>query len=124
MSGFELPVRAIREQIASAVQLVVQVARLRDGTRRVTQCTEISGMEGQVVTMQDIFVFDQHGMDENGKVIGTMRSTGLRPKFADRIESAGIAMPPDLFMGDRLAGFATPQTHSNWAPTLSARLRN
>ena len=123
MAGFELPIRAIREQIASAVQLVVQVARLRDGSRRVTHCSEITGMEGQVVTMQDIFVFEQHGLDENGKVVGQLRSTGLRPKFADRIESAGIALPPDLFMGDRLAAFATPHTHSNWAPSLAARLR-
>jgi pilus assembly protein CpaF len=123
MAGFELPIKAIREQIASAVQLVVQVARLRDGSRRVTHCSEITGMEGQVVTMQDIFVFDQHGVDENGKVIGTMRSTGLRPKFADRIESAGIPLPPELFMGDRLAAFATPHAQSNWAPSLSARMR-
>ena len=123
MAGFELPMRAIREQIASAVQVVVQVARLRDGTRRVTHCSEITGMEGQVVTMQDIFVFDQHGVDENGKVVGTLRSTGLRPKFAERIEAAGIALPPDLFMGDRLAGFAAPHTNTNWAPSLAARLK-
>jgi len=123
MSGFELPIRAIREQIASAVQLVVQVARLRDGSRRVTQCSEITGMEGQVVTMQDIFTFEQQGVDENGKVLGTMRATGLRPKFADRIEAAGISLPADLFMGERLAAFATPHAHSNWAPSLSARLR-
>src|SRR5687768_82909 len=123
MAGFELPIKAIREQIASAIQLVVQVARMRDGTRRVTQCTEITGMEGQVVTMQDVFVFDQHGVDENGKVVGTLRSTGLRPKFAERIEAAGIALPPDLFMGDRLAAFAAPHTNTNWAPSLAARLK-
>ena len=123
MAGFELPVKAIREQIASAVQVVIQVARMRDGTRRVTHVSEISGMEGQVVTMQDIFTFEQQGVDENGKVVGTMRSTGLRPKFADRIEAAGIALPPELFMGDRLSAFAAPQTHTNWAPSLSARLR-
>ena len=63
-------------------------------------------------------------MDENGKVIGSMRATGLRPKFADRIEAAGIQLPADLFMGERLAAFATPHAHSNWAPSLSARLRN
>ncbi|HEV2122538.1 MAG TPA: CpaF family protein [Chloroflexota bacterium] len=124
MAGFELPIKAIREQIASAVQLVVQVARLRDGSRRVTHCTEISGMEGQVVTMQDIFVYEQHGVDENGKIIGQMRSTGLRPKFADRIEAAGIPLPPELFMADRLAAFATPHASSNWAPSLAARMRN
>jgi pilus assembly protein CpaF len=80
-------------------------------------------MEGQVVTMQDIFVFEQRGVDEHGKVVGAIRSSGLRPKFADRIEAAGIALPPELFMGDRLAAFATPQGQSNWAPSLSARLR-
>jgi pilus assembly protein CpaF len=121
MAGFELPVRAIREQVASAVQLVVQVSRLRDGSRRVTHLTEIAGMEGQVVTLQDIFIFDQHGVDENGKVVGTLRSTGLRPKFADRIEAAGIDLPPELFMSERLAGFVNQ--HSNWAPSLAARLR-
>jgi len=123
MAGFELPIKAIREQIASAVQVVVQVARMRDGTRRVTHVSEITGMEGQVVTMQDIFTFEQQGVDENGKVIGTMRSTGLRPKFADRIEAAGIALPPELFMGDRLAAFAALHTQTNWAPSLAARLR-
>jgi pilus assembly protein CpaF len=124
MAGFELPVRAIREQVASAIQLVVQVSRLRDGSRRVTYVTEIAGMEGQVVTMQDLFVFDQQGVDESGKVLGAMRSTGLRPKFADRIEAAGIALPPELFMSDRLAPFAAPYGQSNWAPSLSARMRS
>jgi pilus assembly protein CpaF len=123
MAGFELPVRAIREQVASAIQLVVQVARLRDGSRRVTHLSEISGMEGQVVTMQDVFVFDQQGVDDNGKVVGAIRSTGLRPKFAERIEAAGIPLPPELFMGDRLAPFVAPHAPSNWAPSLSARLR-
>ena len=124
MAGFELPIKAIREQIASAIQVVVQVARMRDGTRRVTHVSEITGMEGQVVTMQDIFTFEQLGVDENGKVIGQMKSTGLRPKFADRIEAAGIALPPELFMGERLAAFATPHAHNNWAPSLSARLHS
>jgi pilus assembly protein CpaF len=123
MAGFDLPIRAIREQIASAIQLVVQVARLRDGSRRVTQVTEISGMEGQVVTMQDLFVFDQQGIDENGKVVGGIRPTGLRPKFAERIESAGIPVPPELFITDRLASFAAPHAHSNWAPSLAARMK-
>jgi pilus assembly protein CpaF len=123
MAGFELPIRAIREQIASAIHLVVQVSRLRDGSRRVTQISEISGMEGQVVTMQDIFVFDQQGVDERGKVIGAIRSTGLRPKFSDRLEAMGVALAPEIFMGDRLAAFAAPHHVSNWAPSLSARMR-
>src|SRR5207249_2328114 len=128
MAGFELPMKAIREQIASAVHLIVQVSRLRDGSRRVTHCTEIAGMEGPVVTMQDIFLYEQQGIDENGKVVGVMRSTGLRPKFADRIESMGIPLPPEIFMSDRLAAFgapqrtAMPQRAANWAPSLAARL--
>ncbi len=122
MAGFDLPVRAIREQVASAIQLVVQVSRLRDGSRRVTHVAEIAGMEGQVVTMQDLFVFEQYGVDEHGKVLGAIRSTGLRPKFADRIEAAGIPLPPELFVGDRLGQLAAPHTPS-WAPSLTARIR-
>jgi pilus assembly protein CpaF len=123
MAGFELPMKAIREQISSAVHLIVQQSRLRDGSRRVTHITEIAGMEGQVVTMQDIFLYEQQGVDENGKVLGTMRSTGLRPKFADKIESMGIPLPPEIFMSERLAAFAAPQRAStNWAPSLAARL--
>lgn len=102
MAGMELPQRAIREQIASALQLVVHLERMRDGTRKVTNITEIQGMEGDVITMTDIFVFDQTGV-EDGKVIGRLRPTGLRPKFMDQIESSGIHLPPSIFgMGDRM----------------------
>lgn len=101
MSGMELPVRAIREQISSAIELVVHQERLQDGTRKVVTICEISGMEGDVITMTDIFVFEQTGFD-NGKVIGRIRPTGLRPKFIDKIEGAGIHLPASIFgIGER-----------------------
>ncbi len=101
MAGMELPVRAIREQISSAIDLVVHQERLKDGTRKVVNITECSGMEGDVITMTDIFVFEQTGI-ENGKVVGRLRPTGLRPKFMDRIEASGIHLPPSIFgIGDR-----------------------
>src|SRR5512141_1425074 len=101
MAGMDLPVRAIREQVASAIDLICQQERMRDGTRKVTTVTEVSGMEGEVVTMTDIFVFEQTGM-ENGKIIGRLRPTGLRPKFMDKIETAGINLPPSIFgIGER-----------------------
>jgi pilus assembly protein CpaF len=96
MAGMDLPVRAIREQVASAIDLICQQERMRDGTRKVTTVTEVSGMEGEVVTMTDIFVFEQTGM-ENGKIVGRLRPTGLRPKFMDKIEIAGINLPPSIF---------------------------
>jgi pilus assembly protein CpaF len=101
MAGMELPVRAIREQIASALELVVHLERQRDGTRKVTHVSEIQGMEGDVITMTDIFVFEQTGF-ENGKVIGRLRPTGLRPRFMDKIEQAGIRLPASIFgVGER-----------------------
>ena len=101
MAGMDLPIRAIREQIASALELVVHLERQRDGTRKVTHVTEIQGMEGDVITMTDIFVFEQTGF-ENGKVIGRLRPTGLRPRFMDKIEQAGIRLPASIFgVGDR-----------------------
>jgi pilus assembly protein CpaF len=101
MAGMDLPVRAIREQISSAVDLIVHQERLRDGTRKVVNITEVTGMEGDVITTTDIFVFEQMGL-ENGKIIGKLRPTGLRPKFMDKIEAAGIHLPPTIFgIGDR-----------------------
>src|SRR5512138_926265 len=101
MAGMDLPVRAIREQVSSAIDLIVQQERMKDGTRKVTTITEVSGMEGDVVTMTDIFVFEQTGM-ENGKIIGRLRPTGLRPKFMEKIETAGINLPPSIFgIGER-----------------------
>ena len=101
MAGMDLPVRAIREQVASAVDLIVQQERMRDGTRKVTAITEVSGMEGEVITMTDIFTFEQSGT-ENGRIVGRLRPTGLRPKFMDKIEAAGIQLPPSIFgIGER-----------------------
>lgn len=96
MAGMDLPVRAIREQVSSAVDLIVHQERMRDGSRKVTYITEVSGMEGDVITMTDLFVFEQTGL-EAGKVIGRLRPTGLRPKFIDKIEAAGIHLPPTIF---------------------------
>jgi pilus assembly protein CpaF len=102
MAGMDLPVRAIREQIASALQLVVHLDRMRDGTRKVTHVAEIQGMEGDVITMTDIFVFEQTGF-EAGRIIGRLRPTGLRPKFMDKIEGAGIHLPASVFgVGERM----------------------
>lgn len=101
MAGMDLPSRAIREQMASAIDLICQQERMRDGTRKVTSITEVSGMEGDVITMTDIFVFEQTGT-ENGRIIGRLRPTGLRPKFMDKIEAAGIHLPPSIFgIGER-----------------------
>ena len=101
MAGMELPVRAIREQVSSAIDLIVHEERMRDGTRKVVNVTEVSGMEGDVITMTDIFVFEQSGF-EGGKIIGRMRPTGLRPKFMEKIESSGIHLPPSIFgIGER-----------------------
>jgi pilus assembly protein CpaF len=101
MAGMELPVRAIREQVSSAIDLVIHQSRMRDGTRKVVSITEVSGMEGDIITMTDIYVFEQLGF-EDGKVIGRLRPTGLRPKFMDKIDEAGIRLPPAIFgIGER-----------------------
>jgi pilus assembly protein CpaF len=101
MAGMDLPVRAIREQVSSAIDLIVHEERMRDGTRKVVNVTEVSGMEGDVITMTDIFVFEQSGF-EGGKIIGRLRPTGLRPKFMEKIESSGIHLPPSIFgIGER-----------------------
>jgi len=102
MAGLELPVRAIREQMVSAVHMVIQISRLSDGSRRITHVSEISGLEGQVVTMQDLFRFEQEGIDAEGRVVGHFRSTGIRPQFADRFEVAGISLPSDIYSGARI----------------------
>jgi pilus assembly protein CpaF len=96
MAGMDLPVRAIREQVASAVDLIVQQARMRDGSRKIISVTEVQGMEGDVIVMSDIFVFEQQGI-ENGKIIGRLKPTGIRPKFSERIEAAGINLPANIF---------------------------
>jgi pilus assembly protein CpaF len=96
MSGMELPIRAIREQISSALELVVHQERMRDGSRKIVNITEVAGMEGDIVTMTDVFVFEQTGI-ENGKIMGRLRPTGLRPHFMDKLEGAGIYLPPSIF---------------------------
>jgi pilus assembly protein CpaF len=96
MAGMDLPHRAIREQISKAIQLVVHESRMKDGTRKVTNIAEVQGMEGEVVVMQDIFVFEQTGV-ENGRIMGRLRATGIRPKFMDQFEVAGIRLPPAIF---------------------------
>ena len=96
MAGMDLPMRAIREQISSAVDLIVHEERMRDGTRKVVNITEVQGMEGDVIVMQDVFTFQQTGI-EGGKVIGRLRPTGIRPKFMERIEQANIHLPPNIF---------------------------
>ncbi len=98
MSGFDLPVRAIREQMASAIDVIVQLTRMRDGSRRVTHITEVQGMEGDVITLQDVFLFDfSAGVDENGRYRGQLQATGVRPKFAEKLADQGIRLGPEVF---------------------------
>jgi pilus assembly protein CpaF len=96
MAGMELPHRAIREQIAGALNVIIQLERMRDGARKVVSVSEVHGMEGDVITMSDIFKFETAGF-ENGRVIGALRPTGLRPKAMNRIEQSGIHLPPSIF---------------------------
>jgi pilus assembly protein CpaF len=98
MAGYDLPVRAIREQISSAVDLIVHVSRLKDGTRRVTHVTEVEGMEGEIITLQDLFLFDfGMGVDDEGRYMGRLKGTGIRPTFSEELENQGIRLPADLF---------------------------
>ena len=97
MAGHELPDRAIREQVCSALDLMVHVSRMGDGTRKMLSIQELVGMEGPVVTMQEIFRFVQTGLDEDGKVLGYFEATGIVPKCAERIRLAGVTLPHDLF---------------------------
>jgi pilus assembly protein CpaF len=97
MANLNLPEKAVRRQIASAITIVIQVSRFNDGTRRVTHLTEITGMEEDVVSMQDIFVFERHGISPDGRVLGTFTATGIRPKFADKLKASGITVPASFF---------------------------
>jgi pilus assembly protein CpaF len=98
MAGVDLPVRAIREQVSGAIDLIVQQARFKDGTRRITHVTEVVGMEGDVITLQDLFIFDHSaGFDEEGRVLGTLKSTGLRPKFLDKLSASGVMVDSTVF---------------------------
>jgi pilus assembly protein CpaF len=96
MAGMDLPVRAVREQVASAIDLIIHQERMRDGSRKIVNITEVAGMEGEVITTTDIFIFEQTGIESN-RVIGTLRPTGLRPKFMEKLEAAGIHLPPAIF---------------------------
>jgi pilus assembly protein CpaF len=97
MANLNIPERAMRHQIAAAIHAVVQVSRLSDGTRKVINISEVTGMEGEVICMQEVFVFERQGIDETGKVRGTFRASGIRPKFADRLATAGCRLRPTLF---------------------------
>lgn len=96
MAGYDLPVKAIREQVAAAIQLIVQLERMKDGSRKIVSVTEVQGMEGDVVVLQEVFKFEQTGM-ENGKIVGRLKATGIRPKFVERFELSGIYLPPNVF---------------------------
>jgi pilus assembly protein CpaF len=98
MAGMELTIRAIREQIASAIDLIIHQERMKDGTRRITHVTEVAGMEGDVITLQDIFLFDfRAGVDAQGNVLGNLQATGLRPAFLEKLLDRGIEISPALF---------------------------
>ena len=97
MAGMELPVKAIREQIASAVDLILQQSRLRDGSRKITHLTEVQSMEGDIITLQDIFIFEQTGKDEQGKIVGKYTPTGIRPKFLEKLAANGVVLPNEVF---------------------------
>ena len=104
MAGFDLPVRAIREQVASALDLIVHISRLRDGTRRVTHVTEVNGLEGDIITLTDLYTFDYAaGIDESGHFLGQAKPTGLRAQFADRLHDHGIDLPASVFGAPNLA---------------------
>lgn len=99
MSGMELPVKAIREQISSAIDLIVQQSRLKDGARRITYITEVSGMEGDVITLQDLFTYKEEGRDNTGHITGRLLPTGLKPGFMDKLIKTGVVLPSDFFKG-------------------------
>jgi len=107
MAGYDLPVRAIREQISSAVDMIVQLQRLRDGSRRITHITEVAGMEGEVITLQDVFLFDYSaGVDEHGRFKGQLKPTGVRPKFSQKLADHGIRLGPEMFSATQGEGGA------------------
>jgi pilus assembly protein CpaF len=114
MASLDLPERAMRQQIASAINVVIQVSRMSDGTRKLIQISEIAGMEGDVITMQDIFVYDRQGIGADGKVLGEFRATGIRPKFADRLKAYGIDLSAILFSNLGTGGRDTARGGSRW----------
>ncbi|MGH2626617.1 MAG: CpaF family protein, partial [Anaerolineales bacterium] len=109
LAGFDLPIRVVREQIASAVDLVVQQTRLRDGSRKISSITEIVGMEGDTVVMSEIFRFKETGTGPGGRVLGEIHPTGIRPMFGSKLEAAGFKLPAEMFGADVLALRAAPR---------------
>jgi pilus assembly protein CpaF len=97
MAGMEMPIKVIRQQIAAAIDVIVQLTRLKDGTRKVTAITEVAGMEGDTVVLTDIFKFEQSGVAEDGTVLGLLKPTGIRPLFTPRLEVAGFKLSPEVF---------------------------
>jgi pilus assembly protein CpaF len=96
MAGMDLPVRAIREQIAAAINVIIQLERLQDGSRRIVQVSEVTGLSNDIIAMSDLFVFQRQGMQE-GRVVGRMVPTGIRPRFMDRLQLLNITLPPSVF---------------------------
>jgi pilus assembly protein CpaF len=101
MTGLDLPLSVVRQQIASAIHLIIQVARFADGSRRITHITEVTGMEGSVITTQDLFRFENEGVSADGQTQGALRAQGIRPTFSEQFELAGIHLPPEIFAGMR-----------------------
>jgi pilus assembly protein CpaF len=104
MAGYDIPMRALRQQISSAIQLIVQSQRLTGGKRKVIKVSEITGMEGEQIQMHDLFSYEQRGVDEGGHAVGTFTVCGIRPKCCEKIESRGIMLPGDLFMRREING--------------------
>jgi pilus assembly protein CpaF len=109
MANLNIPDKAIRQQIASALDLIIQVTRMADGTRKVTSISEVTGMEGEVITMQEIFSFERTGLTPDGKVIGRFRATGIRPKCSERLASAGQQLPMDMFEHCKVVNAGEPR---------------
>jgi pilus assembly protein CpaF len=109
MAGVDLPVKAIRQQVASAVNVFCQLNRLRDGSRRVTSITELTGMEGDTITMQEIFAFESQGAGADGKIIGDFKATGIRPQILDRMFAMGLPLPQEI-----LSLFPDPRAAGGW----------
>jgi pilus assembly protein CpaF len=97
MANLNIPEKAIRQQISSAIEVIIQIARMSDGTRKVVGVSEITGMEGDMVTLQDIFLFEKTGVGTHGKTLGRFRATGIRPKCAERLASSGVQLPSEMF---------------------------
>jgi pilus assembly protein CpaF len=101
MTGAQLPEQAMRFMISSALDIIIQVSRLTDGTRKITSICEVVGMEGDIITLQDVFVFEKRGIDQSGKVQGRFKGTGIRPHFTEKLELAGVEVPEELFSTER-----------------------